>query len=288
MTEATQFYAINALAPWFGAKRTLAPRIVEVIGKHSVYWEPFCGSMAILLSKEPCTMETVNDLHGDLINLARVLQHENLAIELYSRMSRIVMHEGLIEEARQELRQPFASPLNVTRAVAYMVAAWCGRNGVGGTDADGNGFCVRYTSNGGHAAKRFRSAIESIPGWHERLRNVTILGRDAMEIIERIEDKQGTVIYCDPPYVVKGAKYVHDFEGHDHQRLAELLNRFRKTRVVVSYYEHPLLDELYKDWAKIPLKATKALANQGMRDKAGAVVAPEVLLVNERHGLFGV
>ncbi len=51
-------------------------------------------------------------------------------------------------------------------------------------------------------------------------------------------------IYCDPPYLVKGAKYVHDFTDSQHEDLAKLLRRFKHTRVVVSYYEHPALDEL--------------------------------------------
>lgn len=56
---------IKALSPWFGSKRNLAPRIVEAVGKHSAYWEPFAGSIAVLLAKPVVTMETVNDLHGD-------------------------------------------------------------------------------------------------------------------------------------------------------------------------------------------------------------------------------
>lgn len=35
---------ITAIAPWFGSKRTLAPRIVAELGKHTSYFEPFCGS----------------------------------------------------------------------------------------------------------------------------------------------------------------------------------------------------------------------------------------------------
>ena len=30
---------IKALAPWFGGKRKLAPRIVELFGQHKTYWE---------------------------------------------------------------------------------------------------------------------------------------------------------------------------------------------------------------------------------------------------------
>jgi DNA adenine methylase len=275
---------IMAIAPWFGSKRTLAPEIVRVIGPHAAYWEPFCGSLAVLMAKPASVMETVNDLHSDLINLAHVLAERHLAEDLYGRLARCVMDERLIAESADRLRTATIDPdlRDVERASAYMLSAWCGRNGVAGTPGYNHGFCVRYTRNGGHAAKRWQSAVNSIPDWHERLRNVTILHRDALDLLGRIDDDHKTVIYCDPPYLVKGAKYVHDFTDANHSDLATLLGRFKKTRVVVSYYEHELLADLYptERWIKIPLRATKAMVNQGMRDKGGSVAAPEVLLVN--------
>lgn len=238
----------------------------------------------MLLAKEPCTQETVNDLHGDLINLARVLKDEGLAVELYRRLARTVMHEDLLHEAAERWRAQGHSPApdlgDVDRAEDFMVCSWFGRNGVAGTSSYNQGFCVRYTKNGGHAATRWCSAVDSIPDWHRRLRTVTILNRDGFEIIERLEDAKGAAIYVDPPYLVKGAKYVHDFEAADHERLAVLLRRFRETRVVVSYYFDDRLATLYPGWKLRRLKAVKALVSQGMRDRNGKVEAPEVLLVN--------
>lgn len=275
---------ISALSPWFGSKRNLAPEIVRELGPHTKYDEPFCGSCAVLLAKQPATCETVNDLHGDLINLARCVKDEDTAIALYADLSRLLMHETGFHEAAERWRnrgnQPAGPTPDLERAADYMVCSWFGRNGVAGTQSYNQGFCVRYTKNGGHAAKRWQSAVESIPDWHWRLRNVTILNRNGFELLERLQDEKGCAIYCDPPYLVKGAKYVHDFESADHERLAKLLARFKKTRVVVSYYDHPLLDSLYAGWTKRHLKATKALVNQGARDKGGAVEAPEVLLIN--------
>ena len=276
---------IKAIAPWFGGKRTLAPAIVAELGPHSAYWEPFCGSMAVLLAKEQSSFETVNDQYGEVINLAWVLQREELAIELYATVSRLLLHEEIFHEAAARYRERGHSPAgepDVSRAADFMICSWFGRNGVSGTSSYNQGFCVRYTKNGGHAATRWCSAVESIPAWHQRLRSVTILNRDGFEVLERIEDAPGVVVYCDPPYVEKRCKYIHDFERADHARLAELLFRFKRTRVVVSYYDHPELDELYRQqpWFKRKLKATKALVNQGMRDGKGAVEAPEVLWMN--------
>ncbi len=181
---------------------------------------------------------------------------------------------------------PAGDDADIERAYDYFVCAWNGRNGVAGTQSYNQGFCRRFTKNGGHAAKRFMSAVESVPSWWERLRGVTILNADGFELLSRIEDAHGIAIYCDPPYLVKGAKYVHDFKSEDHERLAELLRRFKKTRVVVSYYEHERLASLYPSWQKQYIEVTKSLVNQGMRDKSGATKATEVLLSNESRGLF--
>lgn len=274
---------ITALAPWFGAKRNMAEAIVGEIGPHRVYWEPFCGSMSVLLAKPPCVMETVNDLHGDLINLARVIQDGRLGSELYRRLRRTFMSDVLHREAADRYRTAgYGNDCvpNVDRAYDYFLCAWLGRNGVAGTGSYNQGFCVRYTANGGHAATRWTSVVESIPAWRRRLRNVTILCRDAFELLARLDDEPGAVVYLDPPYLVKGAKYVHDFADRQHEDLAVAVRRFRSARVVVSYYDHPRLKDLYPGWTKRTIEVTKSLVNQGMRDKGGAVKATEVLLIN--------
>jgi len=50
---------IGALAPWFGGKRSMAADIVRELGPHTQYFEPFCGSMAVLMAKPPAQKETV-------------------------------------------------------------------------------------------------------------------------------------------------------------------------------------------------------------------------------------
>src|SRR5690349_1822648 len=118
---------INAIAPWFGGKRTLAPTIVASLGKHSAYWEPFCGSMAVLLAKPESSHETVNDLHGDLINLARVIADDELWVKLHDRASRIWCDEHRRDESLAALEASRRDPLE--RAVHYFVVNWFGRNG---------------------------------------------------------------------------------------------------------------------------------------------------------------
>lgn len=279
--------AITALAPWFGAKRTLAPHIVAALGPHTAYWEPFCGSMAVLLAKPRAMMETVNDLHGDLVNLARVVAHGALGPKLYRRLRRTLIDEVLFAEAVTSIKSEpdfaGASP-DADRAYWFFVQCWMGRSGVCGTKGYNQSTpCVRYTQSGGHSSTRWVAAVRSIPQWRERLRGVAIVRRDGLKIVARIEDTPGTAIYVDPPYLVKSCLYQHDFASEDHSRLAKLLARFHRARVVVSYYADPRLVDLYPPdcWQREEIEVNKALSMTGDKRGAKSSKAIEVLFCNQ-------
>lgn len=287
---------INAIAPWFGGKRTLAPKVAQQLGKHTQYFEPFCGSMAVLFAKEPSQKETVNDLHADLINLANVLSRISSAEDLYDRLGRTLFSQGILETARLQLGRTEGLD-HVERAYWYFLASWMGRNGTAGTARLDYQIAVRWTKNGGSPTVRFRNAVESIPWWHDRLRNVVILKRDAFSILDRFEDCAGTVIYVDPPYVSetradgksvkngRGGKYLHEFDhsgglfADDHTQLADILRGYQKARIVVSYYDCERVRELYDGWTFVDCTMNKQLHAQNGRGSRKKV-APEVLIVN--------
>lgn len=275
---------ITAIAPWFGSKRTLAPKIVAELGPHRAYWEPFCGALSVLFSKPVSGHETVNDLHGNLINLARVVQDESLAVKLYQRLNRVILHEHILDESWRNLADA-VEPID--RAFHYFVASWSGRNGFAGTTniVGTKGIALRWTPGGGHGGQRFASAVDSIPAWHRRLRTVTVLHRDGFDVLAKIDDTSGVSIYCDPPYLSKYATYEHEFadgfmhQGNDHERLATALARFKTARVVLSYYADPALAAMYPGWTIVNCSINKGIHNAGRRGGTGKI-APEVLLIN--------
>lgn len=289
--------SIGSLAPWFGAKRTMAPEIVRELGPHNIYWEIFCGSMAVLMAKPPCRTEIVSDLHGDLVNLARCIQHPKLGPAIYRRLRRVMSCEATFRDSLTFIRaDQFDEDCGLVpdRAYHYFIASWQGMNGVAGTSSFNTNFARRFSSLGGDTGARWSGVVRSIPAFRRRLERVQVLRSDGIELAAKIEDREGTVIYADPPYLVKGAKYKHDFKLKDHARLAKVLRRFKKTRVVVSYYEHAYLARLYPGWSVRPIDAAKSMVNSGKRDQTGATRAPEVLIVNgplmaDRDGgsLFG-
>lgn len=282
---------IKALAPWFGGKRTMAPLIVAELGKHDYYAEGCCGGLPIVLAKPAIGHEYVCDLHGDLINLARVVASDELAPALFDRLLRTSLCEPMLEAADAMVRggDYLDDRPDLARAYAFFVTSWGGRNGEAGLQKSERGRTVamRWTPNGGGPGVRFRAAVDSLPAWWARLRAVTILRRDWFEFCPSIKDRVGTAIYVDPPYLMKSDRYLYDFESNDgglvpddHGRLAEMMGRFKAARVVISYYAHTRLETLYpRDrWTHIDCARTKNLTNQASK----ASVAPEVLIVNGR------
>lgn len=277
----------------------MAGDIVEQLGKHKSYFEPFCGSMAVLFSKPPAAQEMVNDLHRDVTNLAWCLQNDGMAAEIYERANRLILAEDLIRSMWVELgRSECQAEPDPDRAFKFFATSWAMRNGLGGTArARGNGFSIalRYTPGGGSPTVRLKSAAASIPEWHDRLRNVVVTRRDAFAMLDKFDDASGLAIYADPPYVsstrtgFKGSgatsKYEHEFNhdsplfGDDHDRLAKTLKRFSRARVVVSYYDCDRVRDLYAGWTFVECGRQKHLYVSNRRGEAKQT-AHEVLIVN--------
>lgn len=310
---------VRALAPWMGGKRTMAPQIVTELGKHTQYFEPFCGSMAVLFAKEPSQKETVCDMHGDIVNLARVIQDEKLGVWLFEALQRVLFCESILQDARDflaergEINQE--DPPDAKRAYWYFIACWMGRNGTAGTARAKYQIATRWTKGGGSPTVRWRNALRSMPAWHQRLQNVVILCRDSFEILDRFEDVIQTAIYLDPPYIIDGEtrsgvkcsgdsshQYKHEFsnrtradesmpllcglgdeieeEPDHHEQLRNILMQYENARIVLSYYDCDRVRELYEGWTFVEHHRVKHLHNPGSRGVGKEQEAPEVLILN--------
>lgn len=308
---------VKAVAPWFGGKRTMAPEIVAELGPHGQYFEPFCGSAAVLFAKEQSQKETISDLHRDVINLLWCVADPEKAVVLYDHLQRAPFSEELLAEAVGRLEAEPSVPddllsdeptaASISRAYWYFLSSWCGRNGTAGTIRRDYQLAVRWTTSGGSPTVRFRNAVDSMPAWHRRLLNVVIMRRDAFRWLPRVEDSPKSAIYLDPPYVIDGTtrsgcsssgdngRYVHDFAGSgnrnsgglfgtepstcQHEQLRDIVREFKKARIVISYYDCPLIRSLYDGWTFVEKTRQKHLHNQagrGHRPKE----APEVLIIN--------
>lgn len=284
---------LGSLLPYYGAKRRLAPKIIHQLGEHRAYYELCAGSMAVILAKPRARPEIVVDLYGALVNLARVVASGRWS-DLRRKAARTLIHESVFKAAirrEAELLDPETggwpvAPSSETREItdahvdaAYLtlMLGWQGRSGVAGRSRS-HSFGVHWAPG---AVSPWPNVARSLRFWHERLSGVEIVQRDAILMAQRVPDKPGVAVYCDPPYIVEGGHYHHAFTREQHEGLAAALGAKRHARVVVSYYDHPWLDELYpreRGWIKhaVPQTNTLGATVSGLRK----AVLPEVLLIN--------
>ena len=70
--------------PYYGGKSRFADIINKRLGKVGVYVEPFAGSLAVLLSREPSQREIVNDNYGYIPNFWRAIANDPDAVAYWA------------------------------------------------------------------------------------------------------------------------------------------------------------------------------------------------------------
>lgn len=270
---------VTALAPWFGSNRMLAHRVGELFGKLEWAGIPFAGGMCEIAHIDARTIH-VNDLHRDIINLARVVKDHAVALQIH--LDKVIVHPDELRDAQERcLRRdrPLRDiELNMAPdfqwAADYFICAWMGRSSISGTDGEFKGkVAVRWNSAGGDSAVRFRSAVEALTEWQSIMKWCTFDIIDCFEFLKKCKDEKGHGIYCDPPFPGPGDGYKHKFTESDHRGLATRLAEFNTCRVVCRFYRHPLVEELY------PKPKWFWRETEGGRKQTNDE-APEVLLVN--------
>src|SRR5438067_1733599 len=65
---------------WYGGKFSHLAWLLPLLPSCHHYCEPFAGSGAVLLNREPSPVETYNDLDGEVCNFFRVLRNRKNAL----------------------------------------------------------------------------------------------------------------------------------------------------------------------------------------------------------------
>lgn len=223
---------------YYGAKVTLAERIVGLLPDHDHYVEPFAGSLAVLLAKKPSRMETVNDLNRELMTFWRVLRDHPGELE---RLCALTPHS---RAEHDEAYAPAADDLETARRVWIRL-----------TQGRSNGLQRRvgwrHRVSAGHPFPAYlRGYTERLGPASARLAQVSLECMPALDLIAKYGADPDVVLYVDPPYVREtrnSTHYRHEMTGVEHRELAEALAS-SAAAVVLSGYGSTLYDDLYAGW----------------------------------------
>ncbi|MGH9431385.1 MAG: DNA adenine methylase [Terriglobia bacterium] len=252
---------------WYGGKFSHLDWLLPLLPPCHHYCEPFAGSAAVLLNREPSPVESYNDLDGEVVNFFRVLRdYKNELIEAI----------GLTPFSREEFYVALSTngePISsLERARRFFVRARQTRTGLAQTSSLGRWANCKGTSRAGMSGvvSRWLGSVHSLPHIALRLLRVQIENRPAIDVI-KLYDSAESLFYCDPPYVhsSRGDSKAYGFEMKDvdHEELATVLNRC-KGKVAVSGYHCDLMDTMYRGWRRVDAPAKQCHSIKKLRQEA--------------------
>lgn len=236
---------------WYGGKFSHLDWLIPLLPNSHHYCEPFGGSAAVLLNRDPSPIETYNDIDGEVVNFFKVLRNQK---------EKLVRLVALTPFSREEFAKACIvdSSLNsLERARRFYIRARQVRTGLAQTASLGRWANCKNTSRAGMSGviSRWLGGVEALPEIAQRLLRVQIENRPALEVI-KLYDSSETLFYCDPPYIhdTRGDSKAYGYEMTDeeHRELANVLDN-AQGKVALSNYECELMEELYPKpkWTKI-------------------------------------
>lgn len=237
---------MKAILNYPGAKWGMAEFIASIMPRHRSYLEPFFGSGAVLFNKTPSSIETVNDIDGEIVNFFSVLKKEAKRLaEMISitPYSRDVFEKYKKAAPRTKLERAFAFAVKSRMAFGYKT----------------------YCNTGFKIDIQGRERSYALDCWNNmpdllfeaayRLKNVQIENRPAIELIKRF-NYENVLIYADPPYLLKtrgGKQYKYEMTDEDHVNLLSALCD-HKGYVILSGYDSDMYNDMLKNWKRISKK----------------------------------
>lgn len=228
----------------------MVQRLYDYFPNHHHFVDVFCGSMVVTLNKPISSIDTANDINGEVINFFRILREkpEELLSKLY-----------LTPVSRDEYNDSWNTDgcSDIERARRYYTRIRQSFYGLG-AQRENKGWHLTKKNSRSHVSEvvsKWLNGIEKLLPVIDKLKHIQIENRDFRRLLPILDDKT-TFFYCDPPYPresrVSFHDYKFDFYDQDHRDLSDLLHSI-KGKAMISGYECDLMNDLYPDWTMVRL-----------------------------------
>lgn len=252
---------------WYGGKYSHLDWLLPVLPQTNHYCEPFGGSAAVLVNRQPSPVETYNDLDSEIVNFFKVLRERKEEL-----VEAIVLTPFSREELTRACREDTLGLEPLERARRFYVRARQTRTGLAQTASPGRWATCRNTSRRGMggAVSRWLGSAPDLVWIAARLLRVQIDNRPAAEVI-RAYDSPDTLFYCDPPYPHESRgdskAYAFEMTNPEHCALAAVLHGIQG-KAAVSGYRCDLMDQLYGTWKRIDAPEKLCHSTKELRQEA--------------------
>lgn len=235
----------NTLFPWPGGKTRLLQHLLPLLSDnpHRCYVEAFAGGAALLFAREPAKVEVLNDTHGELVRLYRVVANH---LDEFVRQYRWALTSR--EMFRWAKLQHPDTLTDIQRAARFF---YLQRLAFGGK-VSGQTFGTSKVS-----PKRINllRLEEDLSAAHLRLHQVVIECLPWQNCIAKY-DSRDTLFFLDPPYW-QTEGYGGDFELAQYEELATVMASL-KGRAILTINDHPAMGKVFGRFSNrtVPIRYT--------------------------------
>lgn len=249
-----------SIIPYIGGKHRMAKVIADRL--HSTgadtLVDVFGGSAAVILNAG-FSKRVYNDANDDLCNLFRVLAEPHLRKMLHDHLRWTPISRRIfLTDYQSYLSGCFSfrtveDPIERARKTLYRhLLSWGGKMRSGGFSiSTGDRHVIKEV-------KRYSGVLQRLDLIGDFFLGTVIECLDYQDAIKAYGGRHNVVLFCDPPYDGTEHYYSSRFARADHVFLSHLLGE-SKAQVVITYYDTPLIRELYPEerWNWERIQATK-------------------------------
>src|ERR1051326_8935392 len=172
---------------WYGGKFSHLDWLMPLLPETHHYCEPFAGSAAVLLNREPSPVETYNDIDGEVVNFFKVLRDQP---------NEIVQALARTPFAREEYYRAVTGSTRglsqLERARRFYIRARQTRTGLAQTATLGRWANCKHNSRAGMSGviSRWLGGVSALDDISTRLLRVQIESRPAEHVIRLYDSTQ--------------------------------------------------------------------------------------------------
>lgn len=217
---------------WPGGKRRLAKVLIPLINSrpHSCYAEHFAGGASMFFMRQPASVEVLNDVNGEVINLYRVIKNH---LDEFAKQYRFAV------ASRQLFEQTKDTPphvlTDIQRAARYLYVQKLAFGG----KVSSQTFGISPSSPPRFNIIRLE---EDLSQAHLRLSRVWIEHLGWYECLQKW-DRDYTLHFMDPPYW-ETEGYGVPFELEEYVKIAEAM-RTMKGSAILTINDHPEMRRIF-------------------------------------------
>ena len=246
----------KTLFPWPGGKTRLLQHLLPLLSDnpHTCYVEAFSGGAALLFAREPAKVEVLNDTHGELVRLYRVVANH---LDEFMRQFRWALTSREMFKWAQ-LQEP-ETLTDIQRAVRFFYLQQLAFSG----KVVGQSFGMSSTQPRRINLLRLEERLSDA---HLRLHQVIVENLPWQRCIERY-DAPHTLFFLDPPYW-QTEGYGAAFGMEQYEQMADQMASL-KGRAILTINDHPDMRRVFAGFRSkvVPIRYTLGGAGQAVARK---------------------